>query len=39
MNTAQQVNENISDYNNKLSDEFWKFLYDNELIDKRSKIK
>ena len=39
MNTARQVNENISDYNNKLSDEFWKFLYDNELIDKRSKIK
>ena len=38
MNTPQQVIENISDYNNKLSNEFWKFLYDNELIDKRSKI-
>ena len=39
MNTPQQVNENITDYNNKLSDEFWKFLYDNELIDKKSKLK
>ena len=39
MNSQQQVNENISDYKNKLSDEFWKFLFDNELIDKRSKIK
>ena len=36
--TPQQIIENISDYNNKLSNEFWQFLYDNELIDKRSKI-
>ncbi len=39
MNTEQQVNDNISDYNHKLPDEFWQFLYDNELIDKRSKLK
>ena len=39
MNTPQQIIENISDYNNKLSNEFWQFLYDNKLIDKRSKIK
>ena len=39
MNTAQQVIDNISDYNHKLPEEFWQFLYDNELIDKRSKLK
>jgi len=39
MNTTKQVKENISDYHQKLSGEFWKFLYDNELVDKRSQIK
>ena len=39
MNTAKQVKENTSDYHQKLSGEFWKFLYDNELVDKRSQIK
>ena len=38
MSTPQQVIENVDDFNNRLADEFWKFLYDNELIDKRSKI-
>ena len=39
MNTPKQVKENTSDYNQKLPSEFWKFLYDNELVDKRSQIK
>jgi len=39
MNTPKQVKENTSDYRQKLSSEFWKFLYDNELVDKRSQIK
>ena len=39
MNTSKQVKENTSDYHQKLPSEFWKFLYDNELVDKRSQIK
>ena len=39
MNTPKQVKENTNDYHQKLSGEFWKFLYDNELVDKRSQIK
>ena len=39
MNNPKHVKENTSDYHQKLSGEFWKFLYDNELVDKRSQIK
>ena len=38
MNTPNQVKENIEDYKDKLPDNFWKFLKDNDLIDIRSKI-
>ena len=38
MNTPHQVKENIEDYKDKLPDNFWKFLKDNDLIDIRSKI-
>ena len=35
---ANQVIENIDDYNIKLPSSFWQHLKDNKLIDERSKI-
>ena len=33
MTSKSQVEENVDIYNKKLPNEFWKFLYDNKLID------
>ena len=38
MNSPSQVDENLNDYEDKLSNEFWSFLKENHLIDKRSQI-
>tara|TARA_B100001123_G_scaffold383343_1_gene455165 strand:- start:2026 stop:3078 length:1053 start_codon:yes stop_codon:yes gene_type:complete len=38
MSSPLQVDENVNDYQNKLSSKFWSYLKENELIDKRSPI-
>ena len=38
MNQPRQVIENINDYKNKLPNDFWNYLKDNELIEKNSFI-
>jgi len=38
MTSPSQVEENFNDYANKLPREFWHFLINNHLIDKRSQI-
>jgi len=38
MTSPSQVEENFNDYENKLPREFWDFLINNHLIDKRSQI-
>ena len=38
MTTIEQVKENIKLYNSEISNDFWKYLYDNELINRNSPL-
>ena len=38
MTTIEQVKENIKLYNSEISNDFWKYLYDNELINRNSSL-
>ena len=38
MNTPSQVDENVKNYENKISHEFWSYLIENKLIDSRTPL-
>jgi hypothetical protein len=38
MNSPSQVDENVKNYENKISHEFWSYLIENDLIDSQTPI-
>ena len=38
MNSPSQVDENVTNYENKISHEFWSYLIENDLIDSQTPI-
>ena len=38
MNSPSQVDENVTNYKNKISHEFWSYLIENDLIDSQTPI-
>ena len=38
MSSDSQVDENVDDFQKKLPSDFWIYLKDNDLIDKRAPI-